>query len=650
MWINNTEISGDEHGAVSALTKKLKLKFNFLKEEWWVIHSRIDIFSRDEICYSADVFLTNVFRKMQDYDEQSVLTKFKYLISSNWQFTYLFIPNKTYFDFSKIESVTDFSLDVFEDVSLFNLSNFQSWGNQKPLDTLKWKIKIMKDKTDVSILFSDEQWIYYTALNKKFTEVVFWKVLNSNIGLFAFSNKDIETKKDDSVVFLKNIRDLGKLNEQIIYYDKEKGIARNWYSLFLPISIFKDIFSFFSNKLEEKNIKNYEIILRNSDENPENVKNSMRDHEMFFLFYVQIFVNWKLEQELSDTLTKEFIKKNNSLPELLLEWWKRIAVLFFPKLWLYSFCNKYITFFKEKNLEYQYLWGNYFRNWHTIMKLHKDNFEVIDEIKCSMYNFLVANIYKDSTLKTRNFLYVDKEDNVKIFNENYSDEIVLVHEKVNLYQLKKYSSDDVIKVKENDFYIREQDQTIIIQFINWKIKKYFIRNCSRDWMPFLEVIEQNKDVVYNTQKYKFATNNINPKNNTISFKLWWSIEINNQKTYDKWKNFYLDNIFLIKDSSERIDNKNFRFKRWISWINYILIIKFDFNEKIFKKFSVNKEFTDNLYSYEVNEEFYSWFYNNKASYTQTTCANRFVVPLKSHYVSILSNNKIWSYRKKSKQE
>ena len=50
MWINNTEISGDEHGTVSALTKKLNLKFNFLKEEWWIIHSRIDIFSRDEIC------------------------------------------------------------------------------------------------------------------------------------------------------------------------------------------------------------------------------------------------------------------------------------------------------------------------------------------------------------------------------------------------------------------------------------------------------------------------------------------------------------------------------------------------------------------------------------------------------------------------
>lgn len=102
MWINNAEISGDEHGAVSALTKKLNLKFNFLKEEWWIIYCRIDIFSRDEICYSADVFLTNVYRKMQDYDEVSVLTKFKYLISSNWKLTYLFIPNKTYFDFSKI--------------------------------------------------------------------------------------------------------------------------------------------------------------------------------------------------------------------------------------------------------------------------------------------------------------------------------------------------------------------------------------------------------------------------------------------------------------------------------------------------------------------------------------------------------------------
>ena len=247
MWINNTEISGDEHGAVSALTKKLNLKFNFLKEEWWIIYSRIDIFSRDEICYSTDVFLTDVFRKMYDYDETSVLTKFKYLICSNWKLTYLYIPNKTYFDFSKIEAVSDFSSDVFEDISLFNLSNFQSWSDQKPLDTLKWKIKIWKDRIDIA-LFSNKQWIFYTALKNKFIEVNFWETLNSNIGLFAFSNKDIETKKDDSVVFLKNVRDLGKLNEKIIYYDKEKGIVQNWHFLFLPVSIFKDIFSFFSKK------------------------------------------------------------------------------------------------------------------------------------------------------------------------------------------------------------------------------------------------------------------------------------------------------------------------------------------------------------------------------------------------------------------
>lgn len=648
MWINNIEISGDEHGAVSALTKKLNLKFNFLKEEWWVIYCRIDIFSRDEICYSADVFLTNVFRKMQDYDEVSVLTKFKYLISSNWKLTYLYIPNKTYFDFSKIEAVSDFSSDVFEDISLFNLSNFQSWSSQKPLDTLKWKIKIWKDRIDIA-LFSNKQWIFYTALKNKFIEVNFWETLNSNVGLFAFSNKDIETKKDDSVVFLKNIRDLDKLNEKIIYYDKEKGIVQNRYFIFLPVSIFKDIFSFFTKKLQEKNIKNYEIILRNSDTNPENERNSMKDYYMYFLFYAQIFVNWELEQELSETLTKEFIQQSNSDKELLQEWWRSIAVIFFPKLWLYSFCHKYILLTIGKYLEY--LWGNYFKYVDKIIKFHKDKFEITDEIKTSINNPLVLHIYKDSTLKTNNLLFVDKEDRVKIFNEKYSDEIVVAHEKVNLYQsAQKYSTVELVSVKENDFYIREQDQTIIIQFINWKIKKSFIKNCSRDWISPLNVIDQNKDVVYNTQKYKFAVNNINPKINTISFKLWWSIEINNQKTYDKWKNFYLDDIFLIKDSSERLDNKNFRFKRWISWINYILIINFDFNEKIFKKFSVDKEFTENLYSYEVNEEFYSWFYNDRASYNQTTCANRFVVPLKSHYVSILSNNKIWSYRKKSKQE
>jgi hypothetical protein len=56
---------------------------------------------------------------------------------------------------------------------------------------------------------------------------------------------------------------------------------------------------------------------------------------------------------------------------------------------------------------------------------------------------------------------------VKIFNKKYSDEIVVVHEKVNLYQSpQKYSTVELVSVKENDFYIREQDQTIIIQFIN----------------------------------------------------------------------------------------------------------------------------------------------------------------------------------------
>ena len=648
MWINNAEFSWNDHGTILALTKKFNLRYNFLKEEWWVIYCRIDIISRDEIYYSADVFLTDVFRKMQDYDETSVLTKFKYLICSNWKLTYLFIPNKTCFDFSKIEAVSDFSSDVFEDVSLFNLSNFQSWSNQKPLYTLKWKIKIWKDRIDIA-LFSNKQWIFYTALKNKFIEVNFWEALNSNIGLFAFSNKDIETKKDDSVVFLKNIRDLGKLNEKIIYYDKEKGIVQNWYFLFLPVSIFKDIFSFFTKKLQEKNIKNYEIILINSDTNPENERNSMKDYYMYFLFYVKIFVNWELEQELSDTLSKEFIQQTNSDNELLQEWWKSIAVIFFPKLWLYSFCHKYILLTIGKYLEY--LWGNYFKYVDDIIKFHKDKFEITDEIKTSINNPLVLHIYKDSTLKTNNFLFVDKEDRVKIFNKKYSDEIVVVHEKVNLYQSQqKYSTVELVSVKENDFFIREQDQTIIIQFINWKIKKYFIRNCSRDWISFLNVIDQNKDIVYNTQKYKFAANNINPKINTISFKLWWSIKIDNQNLFDKWKDFYLDDIFLIKDRTERIDNKNFRFKRWISWINYILIIEFDFNEKIFKKFSVDKKLTDNFYSHEVNEEFYSWFYNDRASYTQTTCTNRFVVPLKSHYVSILSNNKIWLYRKKSKQE